>query len=192
MSSANRVCGVHGGESQGDREAATLGLPLLGFQSLLPPPQSGSHLGSRDGTGIQGHPAKREDCRPQSHCPTGLWLGVGAGTCLQPETLLRPGWGLEPPRGFRQLNQAVVLAGSGAQATGETREPKPTHTNAPNRLPTQPLTLPPGPVGRSLNPKPRRNHPETRHRSRCTTRTRRPLGKHTGGNLWDQGRRKHS
>lgn len=62
---------------------------------LAPPPQSGSHLGSRDGTGIQGHLAKREDCRPQSHCPTGPWHWGGGGnlptTRNAPQTWVGPG-----------------------------------------------------------------------------------------------------
>lgn len=33
-------------------------------------------------------------------------------------------WGLEPPRGFLPLIQAVVLTESDAQAMGETREPQ--------------------------------------------------------------------
>lgn len=86
----------------------------------MAPKSSGAWTLGRGRTGSQGHRATQE-----GHVPDWLVTGGGGGgrEPAKGQELSRPGWGLQPPRGFRQLIQAAVLAGSDAQAMGEPREP---------------------------------------------------------------------
>lgn len=143
--------GSQGGRSQSPRETGRQPPgPALAVRSLLPHPPAPTHLGptweaearkrtgrfsqklrgtwtlGRGRTGSQGHWAKQE-----GHVPDWLVTWGLRGGPANSQELSRPGWGLQPPQGFRQLIQAVVLAGSDAQAMGETREPQPTHKGTP-------------------------------------------------------------
>lgn len=163
MSCANRVCGVHGGrggeeESQGDGEAATLGLPLLPTPTQVSPASSWAPPGEQRPDREPGSPGQTGRLpRPQSHRLPGPWHWGGGGNLptarSSPQSRVGPGaWAAA---GF-----SAAKSGRGAgrvRGAGNGRD---------RRTPPRPTQVPPthfhqAPWQKASTPTSRRNHPQT-------------------------------